>query len=85
MSDDPILTVPEVALELRCSGAHVYKAIAGTVVGVSALPVIRMGRRRLVRRSSLEVWKRDNETAARGDILRGSLKVDAVGASRSND
>ena len=56
-----ILTVPEVADEMHCSKAHVYKAINGKVHGVSPLPVICLGRRRLVRRITLEEWKRANE------------------------
>jgi hypothetical protein len=47
-----ILTVAEVALELRCSKAHVYNVIAGKVDGVRALPAISMGRRKLVRRGA---------------------------------
>ena len=58
---DQILTVSEVASELRCSKAHVYNAIRGRVVGVSPLPVIQMGRRKLVRRNTLEGWKQANE------------------------
>ena len=34
MTGDEILTVAEVAVELRCSKAHVYNAIAGKVDGV---------------------------------------------------
>jgi len=59
-----ILTVAEVALELRCSKAHVYNVIAGKVDGVRALPAISMGRRKLVRRTALEQWMETNETAA---------------------
>ena len=58
---DAVLTVDEIADELRCSKAHVYNAINGKVSGVSALRVITMGRRVLVRRSSLELWKEENE------------------------
>lgn len=58
---DEILTVAEVAAELRCSRAHVHNAINGKVAGVSPLPAIHMGRRKLVRRSALECWKRANE------------------------
>jgi excisionase family DNA binding protein len=58
---DPVLTVDEIAGELRCSKAHVYNAINGNVSGVSPLRVIHMGRRRLVRRSSFEQWKQENE------------------------
>ena len=58
---DSILTIPEVAADLRCSRAHVYNVINDTVEGVSPLPVIQMGRRKLVRRSTLEQWKQVNE------------------------
>jgi excisionase family DNA binding protein len=73
---DQILTTAEIAAELRCSKAHVYKAINGKVSGVSRLPAIHMGRRKLVRRSSLELWKRENEIG----ILEKSSEIDAVGA-----
>jgi hypothetical protein len=43
-----VLTISEVAANLRCSKAHVYNAINGRVTGVSALPAIAMGRRKLV-------------------------------------
>jgi len=59
---EEILSAFDVARELRCSKAHVYKVILGKVSGVSALPIIRLGRRKIVRRSSLEAWKRVNET-----------------------
>jgi excisionase family DNA binding protein len=59
-----ILSITEVALNLRCSKAHVYNAINGKITGVSQLPAIPMGRRRLVRRSSLESWKVVNEMTA---------------------
>ncbi len=58
---DTVLTVLDVARELRCSKAHVYNAINGKVSGVSALRVIHMGRRVLVRRSAFENWKLENE------------------------
>jgi excisionase family DNA binding protein len=58
------LTVAEVAMELRCSKAHVYNVIAGKVDGVRALPAISMGRRKLVRRTALEQWIETNATAA---------------------
>ncbi len=61
---DPILTIAEVAKELRCSKAHIYAVISGRVTGVSSLPVIRLGRRKLVRRSSLERWKAANDRPA---------------------
>jgi hypothetical protein len=64
---DELLTIPEVARDLRCSSGHVYNVVSGRVAGVSPLPVITIGRRKLVRRSSLEQWKRANEHRAPGD------------------
>ena len=61
-----ILSISEVALNLRCSKAHVYNAINGKITGVSQLPAIPMGRRRLVRRSSLESCKAANEMTVSG-------------------
>jgi hypothetical protein len=79
-SDDPVLTVFEVAADLRCSKAHVYNVINGRVHGVTALPAITMGRRKLVRRSTLEHWKRSNERGVLGpDMLAGSPEIDAAG------
>ena len=56
-----ILTVRDVALELRCSVAHVYNVINGKVKHVSRLPAIPMGRRKLIQRDTLEEWKKSNE------------------------
>ena len=79
-SYDPVLTVLEVAADLRCSKAHVYNVINGRVHGVTVLPAITMGRRKLVRRSTLEHWKRSNERGTLGpDMLSGSPEVDAAG------
>lgn len=76
---DQVLTVTEVAAELRCSKPHVYKIINGQVAGVSALPAITIGRRKLVRRSTLERWKATNERFPSGDMLAASPEVDASG------
>jgi excisionase family DNA binding protein len=77
---DEILTTSEVAAELRCSKAHVYNAINGKVACVSRLPAIHMGRRKLVRRSALELWKSENEVSDSSAILAQSSEIDAVGA-----
>jgi excisionase family DNA binding protein len=79
-ANNDVLTVRETAHELRCSLAHVYNLINGKVRGVRALPVIPVGRRRLVRRSTLEDWKRENERVLPGGILPSSPNVDAVDA-----
>ena len=56
-----VLTVPEVAEQLRCSKAHVFNLINGKVGGARPLPSLRLGRRRLVRRASLDEWITSNE------------------------
>ena len=56
-SGPTVLTLSEVAKELRSSKAHVCNVIAGRVRGLAPLAVIRLGRRILVRRSTLEEWK----------------------------
>lgn len=58
-----ILNIAEVAAMLRCSKAHVCKAIGGKVSGVTPLPAISMGRRKLVGRQSLDAWLARNDPA----------------------
>ena len=77
---DEILTAGEVAADLRCSRAHVYKLLHGRVAGVSRLPAIFLGRKMLVRRGTLERWKGENEMSDGGAKLSASSKVDAVDA-----
>ena len=79
-SDTEILTVPEVAQKLRCSKAHVHNLINGRVSGVLPLPTIPLGRRRLIRKASLDRWATENERTILGDILPASPEVDAVDA-----
>ena len=64
-----ILTVRDVALELRCSVTHVYNVINGKVKNVSKLPAIAMGRRKLIQRDSLEEWKKSNERGDDDDMI----------------
>lgn len=64
-----VLTIAEVAHDLRCSKAHVYNVLNGIVAGVSPLPSLSIGRRRLVRLSTLERWKRENERAPGEPLL----------------
>lgn len=77
---DQIMTVPEVAVDLRVSRAHIYKLINSQVPGVCALPAITIGRRRLVRRSSLERWKTYNERRRGDGTMASAHSVDAVDA-----
>ena len=72
-----VLTVREVALELRCSLAHVYNVINGKVKNVPRLPAIAVGRRKLIQRDTLEEWKKSNERGD-DDVMIPSTKIDAV-------
>ena len=64
-----ILTVRDVALELRCSSAHVYNVINGMIKGTSRLPAITIGRRKLVKRQTFEDWKKVNERGFENAII----------------
>jgi len=82
MAQNPeILTITEVAVMLRCSKAHVCNVINGKVKGVTPLPAISMGRRKLVRRETLQAWLAENDVALNVMIL-ASCGNDAVGASK---
>lgn len=52
----------------------------GKVIGVTSLPAIYVGRRRLVRRSSLADWKRQNERCTGDAMLIASQKNHAEDA-----
>ena len=61
MSDfDPVLTAKEVAEDLRCSKSQVYRLMSGDVEGVTVLPHLALGRKKVVPRSVLQQWKREN-------------------------
>jgi hypothetical protein len=79
MESTNILTVSDVAVILRCSKAHVCNAINGKIRGVTPLGAISMGRRKLVRRATLEAWLSQNEPDA---MILASSGIDAVGASK---
>ena len=51
-----LLTVAEAARELCCSKAHVHNIIHGRVADLPPLPVLRIGRRVLIRHEALRVW-----------------------------
>jgi excisionase family DNA binding protein len=69
-----ILTTKEVAAELRCSKSQVYRLLNGAVRDVPKLPHISLGRKKVVRRSAFEDWKRINE----GCIVSDDADSDAV-------
>jgi hypothetical protein len=55
-NDKSLLTMSEAAREIRCSKAHLSNIIRGKVPRLPILPVVRIGRRLLVRYSSLLQW-----------------------------
>lgn len=55
-NQEAILTLTEVARELRCSKAHLHSIITGKVRGLPPLPVLRLGRRLLIRSDALMQW-----------------------------
>ena len=59
-----LLTLDDVAAILHCSKAHVANIVAGKVWDCPAIPAVRLGRRRLVRRASLEAWIAANDRIA---------------------
>jgi hypothetical protein len=75
-----ILTAKEIALELRCSRAQVYKLI-GEIAGIQKLPAIPLGKKKkVVMRSSFESWKRIVEVARISGTITPDSEVNAVDA-----
>ena len=57
-----VLTIAEAARATRCSKTHMQNVLQGRVTNVPPLPCIRVGRRVLIRRQSLERWMDDAES-----------------------
>jgi excisionase family DNA binding protein len=51
-----VLTVAEAARLLGCSKAHLHNVIGGKVHDLPPLPVLRIGRRVLIRQQALLRW-----------------------------
>jgi hypothetical protein len=77
-ASDPILTALEIAVELRCSKSQAYKLLNGEIKGVAKIPTLPLGRKKVVRRSSFEAWKRSVEIGA--ILSPDSDGTDSVGA-----
>ncbi len=60
-----VLNLAEAATLVRCSRAHLCNVINGKVRGIPHLPTVRIGRRVLFRRESLEQWLREIEATGR--------------------
>ena len=58
MNEEPkeILTVTEIADLLRCSKAHVERALEGTLLGVPRMAHLLVGKHKVVRREWLQAW-----------------------------
>jgi excisionase family DNA binding protein len=56
-----VLNLTEAAALLRCSRAHLCNIVNGKIRGIPSLPSLRIGRRVLFRRESLEQWLRQIE------------------------
>ena len=69
MSDEDLLESPPELLTirgganmLRCTEAHFRNLLSGRVAGLPRLPHIRLGRSRVVRRSTLMKWLENAES-----------------------
>lgn len=78
LHDFDLLTLTQVAELLRCSKAHVSKAVAGRVPGCPRIPAVSLGRRKLVRREALVSWIERNEQAATPVMIPASPLPGAV-------
>ena len=66
-----VLTLRELASELRCSKAHLSHIINGKVAGLPPLPVARIGRRVIIRRELFLDWLSTIE--GRGEKMKADL------------
>ena len=57
-----VLNLAEAAALVRCSRAHLSNVVNGKVHGIPRLPAVRIGRRVLFRRESLESWLQQIES-----------------------
>jgi hypothetical protein len=64
LNEFDLLTLNQVAQLLHISKTHVSNVIAGRVDGCSPIPVLHLGRRKLVRRATLESWMMENDKIA---------------------
>ncbi len=60
-----LLTLADVSRILRCSKAHVCNLLNGRIRDARPLPCVSVGRRRLIRRASLERWLNATEETGR--------------------
>jgi excisionase family DNA binding protein len=68
-----ILTISEVAQVLRCSKAHVHKALTGRIAGVPLLAHLSLGRRKLIPKDWFDQWLEESRTKP-GDHMPGDME-----------
>ena len=65
-----VLNLAEAAALIRCSRAHLSNIVNGKIRGIPRLPAVRIGRRVLFRRESLELWLQQVEAANPARVSR---------------
>lgn len=75
-----LLSLADAAELLRCSKAHVSKAVSGRIPGCAAIPCVTLGRRKLIRRSSLLAWLAANDKVAGTDNRKPVEGIRTVGS-----
>lgn len=78
-----VLTIKEIAEILRCSKTHVGKLLSGQVPGAAQLVHVKIGRRKVVRKSAFDQWFDANENACGGAVQADMLHRAAPVAERS--
>ena len=79
------MTAAQVARYLHCSKAHVYHAINGELENVSPLPALSLGRRKLVRRATLDEWVRQNEGRLTDGIIPEKPEMGTAGRMKETN
>lgn len=67
---DEILDVKGTAKRLHCSPSHVSNILSGKVPGVTPIPHVRAGRKRLIRLTTLTEWFKSQETSSIQGVKR---------------
>src|SRR4051794_24636853 len=80
-----IMTAAEVAAYLHCSKPHVYNASGGRIETPPPLPALTLGRRKLVRRATLEAWIEANEKGLASGIMPTKLEVGTAGRMKGKN
>ena len=80
-----VLTIAELAGALRCSKAHACKILNGQVKGLPALPHLALGRRKLIRRTSLAAWMARVEVGNTASAVVSSARQDSMSQAHGKE